>query len=76
MDKMRTEAVSMRSKLNDLRDERSSLMQQLKTAGAECKSALEERESSIMNLQSGVGWSRTVRDHYPRRADPTSTPFH
>jgi hypothetical protein len=35
MDKMRTDAVSMRSKLADLRDERSNLQRKLETAEAE-----------------------------------------
>ena len=42
----------MRSKLNDLRDERSSLQRKLETASAEGKSALEERDSSNANLRS------------------------
>ena len=48
----RTEAVSMRSKLADLREERSNIQRQLETSAAESKAALEQRESSIVNLRS------------------------
>ena len=49
---MRTEAVNLRSKNNDLRDERSSLKRKLETEGAEVQKALDERDASIANLRS------------------------
>ena len=52
MDKMRTEAVNLRSKNNDLRDERSSLKRKLETEGGEVQKALDERDASIANLRS------------------------
>ena len=42
----------MRSKLADLREERSNLQRQLESVAAESKAALEQRESSIVNLRS------------------------
>ena len=54
VDKMRDEAVRLRSKNNDLRknNERSSLERQLESENSECRTALEERDSAIANLWS------------------------
>jgi len=49
---MRTDAVNLRSKNNDLCDERSSLKRKLETAGAKVQTALEERYASIANIRS------------------------
>jgi hypothetical protein len=39
------QAVNLRSKNNDLRDERSSLKRKLETEGAEVQKALDERDA-------------------------------
>jgi len=69
----------MTSKLADLRDERSSLQRQLETAEAEGKSALEQRESSIVNLQSQLGHRNQELDGLEQSELTTQeerTPFH
>jgi predicted RNase H-like nuclease (RuvC/YqgF family) len=52
VDKMRTEAVSLRSKINDLRDERSNLERQLEFEIADSRAAIAERDSTIADLHS------------------------
>jgi len=69
----------MTSKLADLRDERSSLQRQLETAEAEGKSALEQRESSIVNLRSQLGHRNQELDGLEQSELTTQeerTPFH
>ena len=47
VEKMRTEAVGLRSKNNDLRDERSNLQRQIEEAEVDNRAALKECDSTI-----------------------------
>ena len=50
--KMRTEAVGLRSKNQDLRDERANLQRLFDGAEADNQTALDERDSAISDLRS------------------------
>jgi predicted RNase H-like nuclease (RuvC/YqgF family) len=52
VNKMRTEAVGLRSKINDLLEERSTVERQYEGADADNRTALEERDSTISDLRS------------------------
>ena len=52
VEKMRTEAVGLRCKNQDLRDERANLQRQLDNAEADNHRAMEERDSTILDLRS------------------------
>jgi chromosome segregation ATPase len=54
MEKMRDEAVRLRSKNNDLRDERSRMKQQQEDDDAEGQTVLADRDCTIENLQSSL----------------------
>ena len=49
---MRTEAVSMRIKNQDVRDDRANLQRLFDSAEADNQRAVEERESTILDLRS------------------------
>ena len=52
MDKMRTEAVGLRIKIQELRDERTDRQWLFNGAESENQAALEERDSTIADLRS------------------------
>ena len=52
MEKMRTEAVNIRMKIQELRDERHDRQRQFDRAETENQVALEERDSTIADLRS------------------------
>ena len=60
MEKMRTEAVNLRMKIQELRDERNDRQRLFDGAETENQVALEERDSTIADLQSL--WDRSRRE--------------
>jgi phage shock protein A len=52
VEKMRTEAVGLRCKIQDVRDERANLLRQFDSAEADNHTAVEEGDSSILDLRS------------------------
>jgi FtsZ-binding cell division protein ZapB len=75
VDKISDEAIRLRSKNNDLRNERSSLKRQRESENAEGRTALEERDSTIANLRSLLKRCNQELDGLETRTDPTSITF-
>jgi hypothetical protein len=53
-DKMRTEAVNPRLKIQDIRDDRGNLQRRFDDAEADNQRAVQERDSTIIDLRSLV----------------------
>ena len=75
VEKMRAEAVSVQIKNQDVRDDRANLQRLFDSAAADNQRAVEDRDSTILDLPSRVEYSRAVRSQHSRRADKTSVEF-
>jgi len=80
MEKMRTEAVNLRMKIQELRDERTDRQRQFDGAEAENQAVLEERDSTIADLRSLLDRRRRELNEliskHSRLSDQTPTTFH